>query len=351
MKKLFLGLTISCVALFLAVTAFFSVPASPVVAQPPTSTPMFSPQIYSDLYQPVATTHPLTHRVNWNEYVWAPFGVNSRQFKWSSSGSAYTMANNAVSAWNNVLVPTVGQAVYEPNPDINGTDLMFYMANCPGTSATGCFGVTAYQTHGTFAVRLWKTASIYVRVFPASGSWGPGMQQTIFTHEMGHAWGLGDMYNISSPSCTSGASTIMDTGYYNGSNQLVPCDSYTITSTDQSRLNDFYAAGNYTYSSITGGSTINAVWRDTVWNDWNMIAYWDSLPIGGTEWDPFAYKLPIGGNGSHYSVPRAQLPTYNLSINPGSYGVPHNRYIRVCVRPNIDDTTIINEVCSPSVYW
>lgn len=316
----------------------------------PASAVQSSPQDYEDLliqYTSVNNNNLAEHWVFTNQYTLAFLSSSSRSWKWYAYDFA-TEANTANSRWNAANDSAIADSV--KTTSVSEANLKYYWGTCPG-GAPGCFLVSTWDVHGTLGVNIWRYADIVIDPTPNNGyNWSTSGLTAAVLHETGHAWGLGEQYI--NQSCNSNLYSVMDALKVVG-NDLYPCDTEFVSSSDQTKLNAYYLEGVYTKISISkSAGNVTSTWKDTVWMDYNTEYwwYWRSTPTGA----PTIFKIgsQMGNNGSHDAVTESTLPDLTFTIKPSDYGVPTNKYISVCVKPYFNaDFGTGNLVCSSQIIF
>ena len=152
------------------------------------------------------------HWVFYDLYLDAMFSQNNR-FTWNAT-SLYNYANTAIARWNAELPVGVDAAQY--TNDSNAAHVRFVEQVCPTPSFPACTVIDQWMSVGGLNVNLWSKLRIFMQPngtympgFSSPFSWtGPGRNGAL-THEVGHAWGLGEQYN-SNGTCNNSSYAIMD---------------------------------------------------------------------------------------------------------------------------------------------
>lgn len=306
------------------------------------------PNEYMDPEGQVASLPMPEHLVFYKEYL-NSMSTSSRSWTWYASNS--TVRNLVASVIGRWTIPTdVGAPVETTDPA--AADVTFVDGVCG--SGVGCFNVTQWGTNYGLDINWWYKATIKINLTGSYVWTDAGKRQTL-THEIGHAWGLGEQYVVDSnnkASCNSNSYSVMDGATYDSILRVIPCDTEYPQTNDQNRFNWYYLGGQYDLvNTYISGTQMRTDWKDAAWMDWSMRVFWyaanSPLDVGTN----FYTTDVLMGNGSHRFVADATNRIIYSAIRPTNYGQTY-KWIYTCTWPIFNDVGSHGTWnCSPAVYW
>ena len=143
------------------------------------------------------------------------------------------------------------------------------------TSATSSSG---WYSDDVRSANYWQKAEICLKLGPAGVRKAPDFRVSVAAHEIGHAYGLHEVYNDSGASdgiCNSGVKSIMDGSHLNNPllsrARLQHCDEVSgPTEWDIERIEDFFLEGGpVSFSHSISGNTATFTWKDDAWGEFS----------------------------------------------------------------------------------
>lgn len=222
------------------------------------------------------------------------------------------------------------------------SDIRFWLAPGLCGGSPGCFAVSAYENrsppNGDEKASYMKTVEVYLN---SSIGWlSSGYRTKTIAHELGHIYGLGEVYDEDTNACDPDVTSIMDGnttqgGYY------VPCDIvYGPADLDAKRVKAFWGGWDSgtpenlkrsepISSAIGQGTWIITPWQDFAWAEQvhQMDWYWSYSSSGPfNNW--YRGETVTNDIGVHfYTAPR----TMRRDVDRADYpSVPAGSWSIVC---------------------
>lgn len=293
---------------------------------------------------------PYDHYVFWKTYFYAmqpDSGSLKKGIRWSADSLIWTYTWNAMNNWN--LWKPAGMASMADDP-VN-PDLRLYYTGCPGVpAAAGCFVHTGFTTSSVLNVRMWTTASIYIRY---GYDWTTSSLIGVLMHEIGHGLGFEDQYSYFGADCNVDYYGLMDTVFKDAQNYWTNCDVPWATPAEIALWQNFWISGSYEWYSlyIDGDGKMRAYWRDKAWNDAvpHTMYKWSNSQNG--TYTTFAHSYLPGRNGSHWDITQYWADYQFDEIFPYQLGIT-NKWIKFCRQPIFNYTGATGtETCSTPLYY
>ena len=260
----------------------------------------------------------------WASSVWVLRAADT-PVTWKTDSRVRGLVVKVLNTWT-TTIPEFEWREVQPNREAN---LVVYGADvCPnGPFVTGLFRVDpdlGWHANDLRGANYWQKASVCL-ASPGGQQVAPRYLENLLSHEVGHAYGLADVY-LDNPIpttgsiCNSAVSSIMDgqtTEVVANRTRLVECDAvYGPTTRDVEKIRAFYSSGGPADWSVLSSYVL---WRDTASGESRHEIYYryrlDSTLTTQREYRRDDWKSNIGSHKDLVYAPETAARLFYMKLD------------------------------------